>query len=245
MKLTNNTILITGGSSGIGLQLVRELSGSNKIIVAARNAERLGKVKEKFPNVVTIQADLAEPAQVDKLIETIKNDHPDLNLLINNAAIVHNEAFAQGENMTAKATKEMQINFLAPVALTEGLLPLLNANPNPHIVNVTTGLVYIPRAVYPFYNATKAALNSFTKVLRKQLEDTPIRVIEALFPAVDTPWHGGNPPKIAIPVEQAVAEMLNGLRKGSNEIKIGGVKLLYKLSRLAPAFAFRKMNSIE
>src|SRR5690606_7787200 len=97
----------------------------------------------------------------------------------------------------------------------------------------------------PFYNATKAALHSFTQVLRLQTPAERLRVMEVLFPVVDTPWHQGKPPKMAIPVAQAVDEMLRGLQKGKPEIRVGKVKLLYRLSRLAPGFALKVMNRVE
>jgi uncharacterized oxidoreductase len=99
--------------------------------------------------------------------------------------------------------------------------------------------------MYPFYNATKAALHSFTQVLRWQNKDKNLKITEVMFPAVDTPWHGGNPPKIAIPVEKAITEMLKGLQKGKPEIRVGGANLLYRVSRIAPGFAMKKVNSLE
>lgn len=112
-------------------------------------------------------------------------------------------------------------------------------------MNVTTGLAYVPKATYPFYNATKTALHSFTRVLRHQLRQSNIKVFEALIPAVDTPWHSGKAPKIAITVEKAVDEMIAGLEYGKEEIRIGKVKLIYWISGIAPGFAFIKINNLE
>jgi uncharacterized oxidoreductase len=104
--------------------------------------------------------------------------------------------------------------------------------------------VYAPRAIYPIYCATKAALHSFIQTARFQITDKSIGICEVLMPSVNTPWHQGNPPKIAIPVEKAVAEMCQKLEKGKTEIRVGGAKLLFFMSRVAPALAFKKINSL-
>jgi len=114
-----------------------------------------------------------------------------------------------------------------------------------HCETTATGLLYRPRADYPFYNATKAVLHSFTQVLRKQTENSKIKIVEVMFPAVKTPWHKGKPPKIAISAEKAVNEMLKGLEKNKKEIRVAGAKMLYMVSRIAPKFAFKKVNSLE
>jgi short-subunit dehydrogenase involved in D-alanine esterification of teichoic acids len=113
------------------------------------------------------------------------------------------------------------------------------------IINITTGLIYAPRAVYPIYNATKAALHSFTQVLRYQTSQLPIEIIEVMMPVVATPWHKGDVPKIAISPERAVSEMIPKIESGRKEIRIGKVQLLYVLSRIAPGFAFKKINQIS
>ena len=154
--------------------------------------------------------------------------------------MVHQTSFLETAGVSEMAALEMNTNFLGPIRLIKGLHPILKKNKQPTIVNVTTGLVYAPRADYPFYNATKSALHSFTQVLRIQLRKTNYMVIEVLFPAVKTPWHKDTPPKIAISVEKAVDHMIKGLGRGKKEIKINGVKILYVLSRIAPNFALKK-----
>jgi len=246
MKLENNTILITGGSSGIGLELSRVLlAQNNKVIICGRSESKLQEAKELYPQLITYQCDISSKEQCQNLSEWIHSNHADLNVLVNNAAIVHKTSFIETDNIVEMAEAELKTNFLAPVRLIKLLYPVLEKHLNPAIINVTTGLVYTPRAEYPFYNATKAAEHSFTQMLRWQLQNSKVKVVEAMFPAVDTPWHKGNPPKIAIPVERAVKEMIAGLQKDKVEIRIGGVKLLYRISRIAPKFAFKKVNSLE
>jgi uncharacterized oxidoreductase len=245
MKLSNNTILITGGSSGIGLELSRILLGQkNTVIICGRSKTKLQKTKEQLPEIITFQCDISESSQCKNLSDWIKNNFPDLNVLINNAAMVHKTDFTEVPDSINQATLETETNFLGPVRLTKHLLPTLKQNPNPAVINITTGLIFAPRKAYPFYTATKAALHTFTLVLRLQLKNMGIKIIEAQFPAVDTPWHNGNPPKIAISPEKAVAEMMKGLKAGKEEIRIGGVKKLYALSRIAPKFAIKVLNHL-
>lgn len=246
MNLTGNTILITGGSSGIGLELSKQLlKTNNKVIICGRSQEKLDAAKKQHPEIITYQCDLSDEQQILEFTAKVKSNHPDLNVLINNAALVHNTNFVGTENIVQMAELETQTNFLAPIRLIHQLYDVISKNKHPHIINITTGLIYVPRAMYPFYNATKAALHSFTQVLRWQNKDKNLKITEVMFPAVDTPWHGGNPPKIAIPAEKAVTEMLKGLQKGSPEIRVGGANLLYRVSRIAPGFAMKKVNSLD
>jgi uncharacterized oxidoreductase len=246
MKLENNTILITGGSSGIGLQLSKVLiQRGNKIIICGRSNERLSNAKSIEPKLITYQCDLSNRKQCSDFSKNISENHPDLNILINNAAIVNRTNFLSTDKIIEMAENEFETNFMAPVRLIHFLSPILMKNNNPAIINITTGLIYTPRADYPFYNATKAALHSFTQVLRKQTENSNINIVEVMFPAVKTPWHKGKPPKIAISTEKAVDEMIIGLEKSKKEIRVAGARLLYKVSRIAPAFAFKKVNSLK
>lgn len=246
MRLQNNTILITGGSSGIGLELAKRfIANNNKVIICGRSIGKLINAREKFPQIDTFQCDISIQDERLKLQSWISENYPDCNILINNAAIVHSDDFYHGENMLEKANAEIQTNLMAPIALSKLFIPILESNNHPAIINITTGLIYAPRAIYPFYNTTKAALHSFTQVLRIQLEESPTRVFEVMFPAVDTPWHKGNAPKISMKVDEAVDVMLKGLNKGKAEIRVGKANLLYKMSRIAPQFALKKINSIR
>ncbi|NJO91847.1 MAG: SDR family NAD(P)-dependent oxidoreductase [Chloroflexia bacterium] len=230
MMLQNNTILITGGSSGIGLELAKKLSKSNKVIICGRSKEKLEQAKNKLPEISIYQCDLSKQGECEGLAAWIKEHYPQCNILINNAALVNVTQFYSDEKAIEKADFEMRTNFMAPIILSKLLIPVLERNTNSKLINVTTGLVYAPKAAYPFYNATKAALHSFTQVLRIQMEKvSKLSIVEVMFPAVDTPWHNGNAPKIAIPVESAVNEMLEKLGNGEIEIKIAKVNLIYKM----------------
>lgn len=245
MKLSGNTILITGGSSGIGLELSKRLiNNQNKVIICGRSQQKLERAKAQLPQLETIQCDLSQKEQCKALAQEVIEKYPKINVLINNAALVHKVDFLSTDDIMEMAEQEVETNFLAPLRLIHFLYPQLQKNADAHIINVTTGLIYTPRADYPFYNATKAALHSFTQVFRNKTEKGKVRTVEVMFPAVNTPWHKGNPPKIAITTEKAVDGMLAGLQKGSPEVRIARVKLLYKISRIAPKFAFNKINGL-
>ncbi len=244
--LTNNTILITGGSSGVGLELAtRLLAKHNTVLICGRSHEKLEEAKKLLPEVKVFQCDIALETECQRLYEWVASNYPNCNILINNAAIVHKIVFLEDKKAIEKAHYEFETNILAPIRLSKLLLPLLLKNANAQLINITTGLVYAPRAIYPFYNATKAALHAFTQTLRLQLSNAPIKVFEVLLPVVNTPWHKGNPPKTAISANKAVEEMILKLEKTNKvEIRIGAVNLLYWLARIAPGFAIRKINSL-
>ena len=246
MKTKNNTVLITGGSSGIGLELSKAfIEKGNKVIICGRSKENLDAAKSAAPDLITYQCDLSDSKECSHLTKKITENYPDLNILINNAAIVHKASFMVDTQILEKLDAELQTNFVAPIQLINQLIPVLERNKNAEIINITTGLIYAPRAIYPFYNATKAALHSFTQVLRLQMAGRKIKITEVMFPAVNTPWHKGNPPKIAISAKEAAYEMIKGLEKGKDEIRVKGAKLIYILSRIAPGFALRKINSLK
>lgn len=245
MKLKNNTVLITGGSSGLGFELAKRLvEKNNQVIICGRSLIKLQTAKKTIPQLIIFQCDISKRKECERLQNFIKSQYPKCNILVNNAAIVHTINFMEDEESLLKAEAEINTNLLAPILLSKLFIPILESNGNSKLINITTGLVFAPRAIYPFYNATKAALHSFTQVLRIQLKDSCISIIEVLFPAVDTPWHKGNAPDIAISAGNAVNEMISGLEKEKSEIKVGKVKLLQTLSRIAPSLAIRKMNSL-
>ncbi len=247
MILKNNVILITGGTSGLGLEMAKRFIGlGNQVIVCSRSLKKLEETKRSLQSVATYQCDISKEAERIQLYNWIMERFPTLNIFINNAAIAYRTDFLNDEKSYEKAVEEINTNLIAPIHLSKLFLNHLSAQPNATLINITTGLVYIPRSIYPFYNATKSALHSFTQTLRHQLQNNnQTKVIEVLFPAVNTPWHGGKPPKIAISPENAIDEMITGLGKNKTEIKVAGVKQLYLLSRFLPKLAFKKINALE
>lgn len=244
MNLSNKTILITGGSSGIGLKLAEKLlEKGNTVIICGRSEERLEKVKTQLPQIKYIQCDLAIQKERELLYNRLVDSYPSVDVLVNNAAYASRFNILKEEAYIEKTENEIQTNLIAPIALTKMFLPKL-INNNGLIVNVTTGLAYVPKAQMAVYCAGKAALHSFTQSIRYQLMGESIKLVEVLMPAVKTPFHNGEIPKISIDTETAVDEMIKGIEKEKPEVRVDKVKLLYRMSRLAPAFAFRKVNQL-
>ncbi|AGA78316.1 SDR family oxidoreductase [Echinicola vietnamensis] len=242
MKLQNQTILITGGSSGIGLELTRRLAKENQVLICGRSMEKLAAAERQVPGVHAFSCDLSQVADRQQLFEWVRDRHPDCNVLINNAALVHRTSFQDDPAMIPKMRLEVETNLMAPMEISKLFLPLLESKRNAQLINITSGLVYAPKGAYPIYNATKAALHSFTQTLRLQLRNSSIRIREVLLPVVDTPWHQGEVPKMAISAEDAVTRMLKGLETSREEIRIGKVKLLYVIFRLSPKLASAIIN---
>ncbi len=246
LKLKDNTILITGGGSGIGLELTKTLlKMGNTIIICGRSESKLQMVRNNFPQVHTFQCDISDQKQREELFSKVTNEHPQLNILINNAVIVNYLKIQDKNYSAALVDQEIQTNFIGPVELIKLFLRHLSRQKNSAIINMTTGLVYAPHADMPGYCASKAALHSYTQSLRLQLTGNPIKILEVMMTAVDTHFHdGGHVPDIAITTEKAVTIMLNGMQKSKNEIKIGKVKLLSLLCRIAPDFSLKKINKL-
>lgn len=245
MKLTENTVLITGGSSGIGLETARYLAqNGNTVIICGRSKDKLEQAKKRIPSLHTFQCDISVESECEKLFNWVKKSFPDCNVVINNAALVHKTNFLSDDQMINKAELEIRTNYLGPVTLTKLFVPMLEQIPDSKIIFISTGLVYAPKAAYPIYCSTKAALHSFVQTLRIQMKAGKVGIVEVFMPAVDTPFHEGNPPKIAITAEKAVDEMMEGLRKEEAEIKVAGAKLIYRISRIALSFALKKINEV-
>lgn len=246
LKLTDNTILITGGATGIGLELAKNLlKMGNAVIICGRSQDKLQAAQKQLPRVHSLQCDIADQAQREGLFHRVTRDHPGLNMLINNAVIVDYLRIRDENYSAARVDREMQTNFIAPVGLIKRFLDHLLGQPNSAVINITTGLIYAPHGDMPGYCASKAALHSYTQSLRLQLRESPLKVVEVMMTAVDTHFHdGGHVPQMAISTERAVAFMLKGLGKSKNEIKIGNVGMLSLLSRLAPTFALNQVNKL-
>lgn len=243
MKLTANTILITGGSSGIGLALAKTFYQlGNKVIIAARNIEKLNDVKTQFPEIEIFQCDLTKQTAIDELIIFIEQHHPNLNILFNNAAIQYNYDFLHEQNIINKVDYEVSANLTSTIKLCGLLLPTLLKNKNAAIINVSSGLAISPKKSAPVYCATKAAIHNFTKALRYQMEATDLKVFEILPPIVETPMTEGRG-KSKISAEQLVNEFIKDFKKNKEESYIGKSKLLKLISRIFPNLADRILKN--
>jgi len=245
MKTSQNTVLIIGGTAGIGLEIVKQLTAlNNHVIVTGRNKERLDSALSGLSNVTSIQFDVSMAEEVDQLVERIGKDFPNLNMVINNAgrAIVYNLA-DNNQDAFANAEDEMLTNYLSIIRINQKLLPILKAQPESAIVNVSSVVAYVPGITLPTYAASKAALHSYTTSLRLSLEDSSVKVFELMPPLVDTEFskeiggHNGIKPSVV------ANEFIAALSKDEFEIRVGDTAKIYELFRQSPLDALNVMNA--
>jgi len=241
MNTNGNTILITGGTSGIGYELLRQFyQRGNKIITTSRAADKLAMLP--FPGIHTIVCDLASPLMVRQLIETCLDQYPDINMIINNAGIQEHYNWLEEKEGYARIEEEIRVNLNSPLQIIYGLLPLLVPKPSAAIVNVSSGLALTPKRSAPLYCGTKAAIHIFTKALRYQLENSHIGVFEILPSMVETPMTTGRG-KGKITPEQLVNEFMINFSKNKWESYIGKTKVLKFLLRVYPRLAERLLKN--
>ena len=239
MKLTNNKILITGGASGIGLGLTeRFIQENNTVIICGRRETVLKEVAKKLPAVITKVCDLSAEADRIDLYNWVAENHGDLNVLVNNAGI-QNWMNISDSNFYQKSSDEITTNVLAPIHLTTLFINLRSFET---IINVTSGLAFIPLAKVPVYCATKAFMRSFTLSLRHMLRSTNIEVIEMIPPALNTDLggkgiHDGQPA-----VSDFVEAVFQQIKEGKTELTFGTSEGRAKANNETITEYFNKMN---
>ena len=187
MKTTGNTILITGGGSGIGRGLAEAFQAlGNHVIIAGRRQQALEETTAANPGMASLTLDIGDPASIRSFAAELAARYPALNVLINNAGIMRVEKLQAQPDDLADAEAIVATNLLGPIRLTAALLPLLEKQPYAAIMNVSSGLAFVPLAPTPTYCATKAALHSYTQSLRYQLQGSAIEVLELIPPYVAT-----------------------------------------------------------
>jgi uncharacterized oxidoreductase len=231
MQLTGNTILITGGATGIGLVLAQELLKlGNEVIICGRRRNRLEEARAANPGLHIRVCDVSDHMARTSLLSWLEDNFPSLNILINNAGVQHLYDFRNSTSNRALPEEEIATNLGAPIHLTTLLLPLLERQAVAVIANVSSGLGFTPLAQVPVYCATKAALHSLTLSLRHQLRDTNISVFEIIPPLVTSELGSEHRPeevnKSAMPTEDAVSEIIAGLENDTLELAIGRAKNL-------------------
>ncbi len=239
MKLTNNKILITGGASGIGLGLTeRFIQENNTVIICGRREDILQEAASKFPSVITKVCNLSIEADRIALYNWVTEHHSDLNVLVNNAGIQNWMSIAD-DNFYQKATAEITTNVLAPIHMASlfANLPALNT-----IINVTSGLSFVPLAKVPVYSATKAFFHSFTLSLRHMLKAKNIEVIEMIPPALNTDLggkglHDGQPP-----VSAFIEAVFQQMQAGKTELTFGFSDIMANANPETIRETFNKMN---
>jgi len=187
MELQHSTILITGGTSGIGLELVKQLTelGAN-IIVTGRNLNALNETKKKFPNVNTFQSDVSNAKAIEQLYKDVTDQFPDLSIIINNAGLMRLIDLQDTSLDLENINREITTNLSGTIQMVHQFLPHLLTKKSAAIVNVSSGIAFMPYSSAPIYSATKAGVRAYTQALRLQLEDTNVKVFEMIPPGVNT-----------------------------------------------------------
>ena len=237
MELKGKIVLLTGGSAGIGREMAWQLKAKGAlVVVTGRDEERLAAMRKD--GFVAITADLSSAAGVDALVAAWGDR--ELDILINNAGQGVDHDFRADRPDANAADGCIYANLNAPVRLITAMIPRLDRQDEAAIVNVTSGLAIAPRAGSPVYCATKAGLRSYTQALRAQLKDTPIRVIEALPPVVDTQMTAGRKGRKMQP-DECARQIVSALEQDRDEANVGMVKLLKAVHSASPALARRVM----
>jgi uncharacterized oxidoreductase len=234
MKLTGNTVLITGGAAGIGFAFAeRFIKAGNKVIVCGRREAKLLEAKEKYPELITRVCDVTKESDRIALFDWVTSEHPDINVLINNAGIQqrYHVLKTNAKEEWSYYSQEIASNIEAPFHFAMLFAPYFANKDYGAILNVSSGLAFTPMAITPIYSATKAAVHSFTMSLRHQLEDTSIEVIEVAPPAVNTDLGGIGLHTFGAPVDEFADAIFKGLEAGKIEIGYGRAEKAMRMSR--------------
>jgi uncharacterized oxidoreductase len=248
MQIKGNTVLITGGATGIGFALAQELTrAGNEVIICGRRMEKLEEAKKRIPGLQIRSCDLSKEEERRALYLWASETFPSLNVLVNNAGIQRMVDFRKGPDDLVSGEDEIDINLKAPVHLSAYFIPLLASQKEAALVNISSGLGFVPLAIMPVYCATKAALHSFSWTLRHQLRSTSIKVFEVIPPTTDTELDKGARARRqqndrGIPPSEVAQAMLKGMERDEFEIVVGMAEGLRKGSRENPEELFRNMN---
>jgi uncharacterized oxidoreductase len=243
MKTTNNTVLITGGSAGIGLEIARLfVANDNKVIITGRDRQRLDKALAQLEGAVGIVSDVSKKAEAEALVATVQKDFPELNMVINNAGRAVLYDIANSDSAFETAEDEMLTNYLAIIRLNEKLLPLLKTQKEAAIVNVSSVVAFVPGSL-PTYSASKAALHSYTQSLRIALGRTSkVKVFELMPPLVDTELSAVIGGSNGIPPAKVAQDFMAALEKDVYEIRVGKTQDIYELYLKSPEEALQAMQ---
>lgn len=246
MKLERKTILITGGTSGIGLELAKQLrQRGNTVIVTGRDHEKLEVASHKVPGIFIYRNDVADESDIRALYEQVTTKFPELDVLINNAGVMRNLDLQQPRDLY-DVTREIEINLNGPIRLVQQFLPHLKSRKSALIVNVSSGLAFVPFPISPIYSAAKAGLHAFTRCLRIQLRNTSVSVVELAPPAVETPLLRGEfaeemKGQKGMDVTKLAQMAIAGIEAGKLEIRPGLSNVLKVMSRIAPSLILNQM----
>jgi uncharacterized oxidoreductase len=249
MKLRNNTILITGGAGGIGYELTKQLTAlGNTVLITGRDQAKMDRAKAAFPKIHTFQSDVSDPEAIATLYEKVTQQFPELNILINNAGIMRKINVHDKAGSLEDITREIEVNLSGPIRMVKQFLPHLKTKSEAAIMNVSSGLAFVPLPISPVYCATKAGLHSFTESLRVQLKNTKVKVFDLAPPATQTELLGGDfdvedmKGASIMKVEEMVQVAVKGMQTDQFEIRPGQANQLKMMNRLAPGFILKQMS---
>ena len=237
------TILITGAGSGIGYATAKRLSDEgNKVIIVGRNAAKIEKAGKEL-GLTAIVCDITDENAIVNLINRVKNEFSDLSVIINNAGMAHLYQLGEGAEAFNKAKKEFETNYFAPVRITESLLPILKAQPEAAIVNITSNVSFHPLVILPTYSDTKAALHSHTVALRLTLaKDTNIKVFEVMPSLIDTEATKDMGGENGLPASVVAEDIFNGISNDVYEIYVGDTGQQHAAYFADPVAAVQNFN---
>lgn len=244
MNITNKTILITGGGSGIGFEIAKQLiAKGNRVIITGRNEDKLNKAAQQLNGASYIASDINKAEDVERLSAYLIEQFNGLDILINNAGHAYAHDLNTAVDIAAKAAEEIQTNYIAAIHITEKLLPLLQKSKEAAIVNVTSIAAFVPNSFVATYSASKAALHSYTQSLRYALSKTSsIKVFELMPPLVNTEFSAEIGGANGIPPSEVADSLISAFDQDSYEIHTGNTAYIYDLSRTAPEDAFKVLN---
>lgn len=249
MKVSGNTILITGGATGIGFALAEAfLKVRNEVIICGRREQKLEEAKRRLQELHIRRCDLSREDERDSLSQWATSNFKSINILVNNAGIQREMDFTKPDTAQSLATEdEVAINLTAPIHLSALFVPHLMKQPEAAIVNISSGLGFIPLTIVPVYCATKAAIHSFSLSLRHQLRNTQVKIFEAIAPTTDTELDRGARDRRGqkdkgVPAVQVAAAVLQGLESDQYEIAVGMANMLRQAARTDPEQVFHRIN---
>lgn len=220
MKVSGNTILVTGGTSGIGLGLAQRFhAAGNRVIIAGRREELLSSITAEHPGMASVVLDVTDPASIADCFRAVTTQHAALNVLINNAGIMLPEDLTDPAHLEV-AEDTVATNLLGPIRLLNAFVPFLLQRPAAAVMNVSSGLGFVPLPATPTYSATKAAIHAFTQSLRVQLAGADVQVLELVPPAVRTDLMGQRDSEHAMPLEAFLDEVMDLLRSHPDAVEV-------------------------
>ncbi len=239
MELKSSTILITGGTSGIGLEFVKQLTGQGaNIIITGRNPDALNKTKKRFPKVHTFQSDVSKPEDIEQLYKDVTQQFPELNIIINNAGIMRLIDLQDTTLDLENINREIATNLSGTIQMVHQFLPHLITKKSSAIVNVSSGIAFMPYSTAPVYSASKAGVHAYSQALRLQLEETNVKVFEVIPPGVNTnlqnDWVLKPNPGMMMDVKKMVNVAIKGILKDKPEIKPFLLRVIKLASRVVP-----------